>query len=217
MLFLVDYENVGCSGMRGSEYLDVNDHMILFYSDAKKNIERRYLEAITGSGCTFEICKLCKTGKNALDFYIASRLGELIGEGYDGIAVIISNDNGFKAVRDYWEKCAARKRRVISASNIENGIVSGGEQNERTRELRKRRESLSIGGYYETYREKKRIREVLEELFAGTEYEPMLQEIQNLIEGKEKAARMIYLNSLHLFGRKNGLAIYQKLKTCGEL
>ena len=58
---------------------------------------------------------------------------------------------------------------------------------------------------------------MLEELFAGTEYEPMLQEIQNLIEGKEKAARMIYLNSLHLSGRKNGLAIYQKLKTCGEL
>lgn len=45
----------------------------------------------------------------------------------------------------------------------------------------------------------------------------MINEIQNLIEGKEKAARVMYLNSLHLFGRKNGLAIYKKLKTCEAL
>lgn len=217
MLFLIDYENVGCTGMRGCEYLDENDHMIIFYSDAKKNLERRYLEAITDSGCVFEICKLCKTGKNALDFYIATRLGELIGEGYQGVSVIVSHDNGFQAVRDYWEKRAQHKRKVFLSACVEDGIVSGGENNERTKELRRKRESLGIGGYYAAYTEKRRIRQVLQDLFAGTEYETMINEIQNLIEGKERAARVMYLNSLHLFGRKNGLAIYNKLKTCEEL
>lgn len=217
MLFLVDYENVGCNGMRGSEYLNEQDRVIIFYSDARKNIERRYLEAITDSGCTFEICKLCKTGKNALDFYIATRLGELMGEGYRGITVIVSNDGGFQAVRDYWEKRAEQKRRVFVSSSIEIGIASSNENNARTKELKKQRQTLTIGSYYAAYAEKKRIREVLEQLFAGTEYEAMVSEIQNLIGGKEKAARVIYLNSLHLFGRKNGLAIYNKLKTCEEL
>ena len=81
MLFLIDYENVSNPGMKGSEYLDSEDYVILFYSDAKKHVERRVLDALTSSGCTYEICKLCKTGKNALDFYIASKLGELIGSG----------------------------------------------------------------------------------------------------------------------------------------
>ena len=116
MLFLIDYENVGNGGMKGCDYLDEQDYLIVFYSDAKNHMEQRTLENITDSGCTFEVCKLCKAGKNALDFYIASKLGELIGGGYGGITVIVSNDGGFQAVRDYWEKRAEHKRRVLLAS-----------------------------------------------------------------------------------------------------
>ena len=217
MLFLIDYENVGRTGMRGCEYLDAQDHVIIFYSECKKNTERRILEHITASGCIFEACKLCRTGKNALDFYIASRLGELIGSGYTGISVIVSNDSGFQAVRDYWEKRAADRRMIRLSACIEDGIVSGNENNERTKELRRLRENLTIGGYYSAYAERMRVRTVLEKLFAGTEYESMTDEIQNLIEGKEKTSKIIYLNSLHLFGRKNGLEIYHALKACEDL
>ena len=217
MLFLVDYENVGKDGLRGCEYLDGQDHMIVFYSDNRKNAERRSLDHISTSGCRFEVCKLCKTGKNALDFYIASRLGELIGGGYEGRSVIISNDSGFGAVRDYWAKRSERRRMICLAANIEDGIVGGNEDNERTKYLRRQREMLSIGGYYSAYAEKMRIRAVLEKLFAGTEYEARMDEIQNLIEGKEKTSKIIYLSSLHLFGRKQGLEIYNKMKACDEL
>ena len=217
MLFLVDYENVGKDGLRGCEYLDGQDHMIVFYSDNRKNAERRSLDHISTSGCRFEVCKLCKTGKNALDFYIASRLGELIGGGYEGRSVIVSNDSGFGAVRDYWAKRSARRRMICLAANIEDGIVGGNEDNERTKYLRRQREMLSIGGDYSAYAEKMRIRAVLEKLFAGTEYEARMDEIQNLIEGKEKTSKIIYLSSLHLFGRKQGLEIYNKMKACDEL
>lgn len=98
MLFLIDYENVGNSGMKGCGYLNSSDHVIIFFSEAKKKMERRSLETIINSGCVFEICKLCKNGKNALDFYIASRLGEMFGGGFEGTAVIVSHDNGFQAV-----------------------------------------------------------------------------------------------------------------------
>ena len=85
MLFLIDYENVGNAGMKGCGYLDARDYVIVFYSEARRHMEQRILEQVTASGCAFEICKLYKAGKNALDFYIASRLGELIGGGDDGI------------------------------------------------------------------------------------------------------------------------------------
>ena len=217
MLFLVDYENVGNAGMKGSGYLNAMDHIIVFYSETKKNMERRSLENITTLGCIFEICKLCKTGKNALDFYIVSKLGELFGSGQEGIAVIVSNDNGFQAVRDYWEKRADRKRRVLLSPCVEDGIVSGGENNERTRELKRLRENLTIGGYHAAYMESARIKAVLQRLFEGTEYENMTEEIRKLIEGKEKTSKEIYLNCLHLFGRNSGLAIYNKVKACDEL
>lgn len=217
MLFLIDYENTGNAGLKGCGFLDANDHIILFYSEARKNAERRILDEITSSRCTFEICKLCKTGKNALDFYIASRLGELIGGGFSGISVIVSNDKGFQAVRDYWGKRAGKKMTVFLSSCIEDGIVTGNENNERTRELKQLRECVSIGGYHCAYTEKMRIKTILQNLFAGTEYEPLIDDIQNLIEDKEKSAKVIYLGSLHTFGRKNGLAIYNKIKTCQEL
>ncbi len=51
MLFLVDYENVGNTGMKGCHYLNKTDSVIIFYSEAKKNMERRFLENITKSGC----------------------------------------------------------------------------------------------------------------------------------------------------------------------
>lgn len=217
MLFLIDYENVGNPGMKGCDYLNTQDHVIVFYSEAKKHMEQRTLEAITGSGCTFEICKLCKTGKNALDFYIASRLGELFGEGYEGIAVIVSGDGGFQAVRDYWEKRAVHRKRIFLSSCVEDGIVSGNENNERTRELRRLREKLAIGGYYSAYTERMRIKAVLRKIFAGTQYESKIEEIQNMFYGKEKNSKIIYLDSLHLFGKKGGLEVYHKLKASNEL
>lgn len=217
MLFLVDYENVGNMGMKGCDYLNAQDHIIVFYSENKKNMERRALENIAGSGCVFEICKLCKEGKNALDFYIASKLGELFGGGRTDIAAIISKDVGFQAVRDYWEKRAVPRRKVLLASCIEEGIINAGENNERTRELKHLHENLSIGGYHAAYTERMRIKTVLKNLFDGTEYAGMTDEIQNLIEGKEKTSKIIYLSCLHLFGRSSGLAIYNKVKMCDKL
>lgn len=217
MLFLVDYENIGNMGMKGCCYLNESDHVVIFYSDARRHMERRYLEDIANTGSVFEICKLYKSGKNALDFYIASKLGELFGSGFSGTAVIVSQDNGFQAVCDYWGKRAIPKRTVLLSSCVEEGIVSGNENNERTRELRRLRENLTIGGYFADYTETLRVKEVIKNLFDGTEYEEMTGEIQKLMEEKKKMPKLIYLNCLHSFGRDNGLAIYNRMKACGEL
>ena len=103
MYFLVDFENVKSNGLRGADYLDKNDYLTLFFSAAAHSCEKRYLEAIEQSGCAFDTCKLVKTGKNGLDFYIATRIGEFYGNGHDDRVAIISKDQGFHAVRDYWD------------------------------------------------------------------------------------------------------------------
>ncbi len=135
MLFLIDYENVGNAGMKGCHYLNASDYIIIFYSETRKNMERRFLEDIANSGCTYETCKLCKTGKNALDFYITSKLGEIFGGGFEETSVIVSRDAGFQAVRNYWDKRSIIRRRVLLASCVEYGMVSSNESSDRTRVL----------------------------------------------------------------------------------
>ena len=81
MYFLVDFENVHSEGLRGVEFLKKSDSLTLFFSQAAHVCESRYLKEIVDSGCSFDTCKLARTGKNGLDFYIATRVGEFYGAG----------------------------------------------------------------------------------------------------------------------------------------
>ena len=77
MYFLIDFENVGNEGLRGAQYLLKEDAMTIFFSQACEQIGQGCLRQIMDSFCRLDICKLKKTGKNALDFYIAAKTGEI--------------------------------------------------------------------------------------------------------------------------------------------
>lgn len=211
MLFLVDYENVRNNGMRGCERLGKDDIVILFYSEAAFTMETHYLEEIEAAECHFEIIKLVKKGKNALDFYIASHLGRLYGEGYKGEAVIVSKDTGFSAIRDYWLKYNTEGLKIYISPSIERGILDAGGNTERVRQLRKRKEVSNIEAFYAGYQERGKIHKILKELFENTEYEERTEEICELVE-QSSTAKVLYINMLKTFGRENGLKVYGKLK-----
>ena len=118
MYFLVDFENVKSNGLRGVEYLEKEDYLTIFFSQFAHSCENRYLEAIEQSGCTFDTCKLINTGKNALDFYIATRVGEFYGNGHQDRVAIISKDQGFNAVRDYWDVRLGNNKKIIISNNV---------------------------------------------------------------------------------------------------
>ncbi len=195
MYFLVDFENVRNLGMRGTEFLLRSDCVVLFYSDAAPAIEQRHLNNIQLAGCGFETCKLLKKRKNGLDFYIASKAGALFGAERCQNLVIVSNDSGFQAVRDYWQDRSGTKHRVALSESIEHGILAAKENSER---------------------ENIKLRRALEAAFEGTEYSGRLQEIQELLR-PGTSPKIIYLDSLKRFGRKAGQEVYRLLKTCAGL
>ena len=90
--FMIDFENVRNNGLAGSEYLSGQDRVTIFYSAGCVQVENGRMEQILGSGCELDLCKLQKQGKNGLDFFIASRIGEIYGSGYAGDVSIISRD-----------------------------------------------------------------------------------------------------------------------------
>lgn len=66
-------------------------------------------------------------------------------------------------------------------------------------------------------KESRRIRQALEALFAGTEYRSRIGEIEALLNGgKGKSPKVIYLDALRRFGRRDGLAVYRQLKSRAE-
>ncbi len=216
MYFLIDLENVKNSGMQGSEYLLPTDHVMVFYSEAVSVMEQRYLDDIQRSGCGFDTCKLLTKRKNGLDFYIATKLGELFGAQRCKRAVIVSNDAGFQAVRDYWQERSGTSNRVALSESIEGGIIAVGESGERANLIRSRRKMKDIGQFYAAYQETLKLQQALRSAFEGTEYFDRLQEIQDIFK-TGASPRVIYLDSLRHFGQKDGRKVYRMLKACTNL
>ena len=209
--FMIDFENTRNRGLQGAEYLQPDDSVTIFYSQVCMKIEQKRFCQLKESGCNFRICKLQKTGKNALDFYIASRIGEIYGQGYTGMTAIISNDAGFRAVKEYWKGCADVHRDIILRSDIEQCIFSSGENSFRQRQISLGKHEVRLEEEYRKYAEQQRIRKELEYSFANTEYENMIEQIMNMIESS-KPLKILYLDSVKQFGRRDGLNIYHKVK-----
>ena len=213
MYFLIDYENVHNLGMRGTEYLLPTDHVIVFYSDSSPTMESRYLNDIKNSGCGFEVCKLLTKRKNGLDFYIATKVGALFGAERCKNAVLVSNDTGFQAIRDFWQERSGTKHRVALSESIEQGIITAGENSDRAYLIRSGRKTMDIGQFHAAYQEDLKLQQALRGVFDGTAYSDRLPDIQDILKSGT-SPKVIYLDSLRRFGRKDGQEIYRMIKTC---
>lgn len=216
MYFLIDYENVRNLGMRGTEYLLPSDYVIVFYSRSSPTMELRHLQNIQNSGCGFEICELLTKRKNGLDFYIATKVGELFGAERCKNAVLVSNDNGFQAIRDFWQERSGTKHRVALSESIEQGIITAGESSERAQLLRTARKAMDIGQFYAAYQENLRLQQALHTVFDGSVYSDRLLDIQDILKSGAPP-KVIYLDSLRRFGRKDGQEIYRMIRSCPDL
>lgn len=182
MYFLIDYENTRNAGMIGTEYLLPTDHVILFYSDSTPNMEARHLIDIQKSCCAFEAYKLVNARSNALDFYISTRIGELFGSDCTDKIVIISEDNGFRSVKDFWESHRGLSHRVYLNKNIEQGILSSNEQTVRRKKVRVDQNPINIDNFCKSCSEFQNTRSVLMSIFKDTEFMPVLFEIEQIIK-----------------------------------
>ncbi len=214
MYFLIDFENVGDEGLKGVHYLLEEDTVVIFYSQACEKIRQGNLLQIMESFCVLDICKLKKAGKNALDFYISTKIGEIFGGGYSGKAAIVSKDHGFSAVRDYW-KGQKEAREVILGPTLEQCILSANENRLRTSQVREELKPVRLDAEFARYQERMRVRKMLESTLADTGYEEHLGKIQNLFEnqsGNQPSKKILYLDFLKTFGKKDGLAMYHMMR-----
>lgn len=214
--FLIDYENV-CAhmGLKGTEFLNENDKVFIFYSQYCTSIRRDEMDAILDSKCEFKACKLIKAYKNGLDFYIASEAGALAETGEKQIA-IISNDKGFNAVIDYLNfKYNSEGFRTCMSPSIERAIsvLTSSEDKKRRAEVHDRMCPLDIGKEYAKYEERNLLKKKIWDALVGTDYEARANDVISYafdirLQGKKDK----YVNALHRFGRNEGIEIYRLIK-----
>ncbi|MBR6789918.1 MAG: hypothetical protein IKM31_03505 [Oscillospiraceae bacterium] len=100
--FLIDFENVKSAGLAGIEDLAPDDHVVILYSVNSNTISFEMHQKILMSQSPIEYFQIRRGGKNSLDFQLSSLLGWLLASGKYSHLFIISNDNGFDALTDFW-------------------------------------------------------------------------------------------------------------------
>lgn len=215
-VILVDYENVSMKdGLKGIEYLNVKDRLIIFYSQCCPKIRRDCMEAILSAGCFFQVYMLKRTGKNALDFYIAAECGYVSHTGESEIA-IISNDKGFDALIDFFKlKTETQDIQLIRVANIEKALMglNSPADSQRKEILCEKSGLLDLATEYGKYEERNAMCARLKEVLRGTKYENRTAEVIDFaVARKDTTRKALYTGTLHHFGKSEGTDIYRILK-----
>lgn len=204
MWFLVDYENVRESCFNGIDYLESEDSVVLFYSSACPTVRARYWNQLTASGCRLETYKLEKTGKNALDFCISTKVGEIFGSGYIGTVAILSGDKGYSAVADYWSKKSGK--RVVMAIDFLKGILNASGDS-RTRLARQEQSKVSIETVAAKYDVIQQLRNALRRTLDEKDAEMAIGILEAGLTPTD-----CYRTSLKRFGKEKGTQVYRVIK-----
>ena len=97
--YLVDYENVGQSGLEAISNVTKDDIVILFFNKQQK-IE---LHCLATLNTNIELIETPQ-GNQELDKHLVSYLGYLIGINANIDYYIVSNDTGFDTIVKFWQK-----------------------------------------------------------------------------------------------------------------
>ncbi len=102
--FLIDYENTGENGLKGVTELGGNSCTVIFYSENADKISFDMHQKLCTCKTKIEYRKINTGKKNALDFQLSTYLGYLIAKGNQDQFYIVSKDNGYRVVVEFWKE-----------------------------------------------------------------------------------------------------------------
>ncbi|MDR0528556.1 MAG: hypothetical protein LBG69_02955 [Zoogloeaceae bacterium] len=195
--YLIDYENIYKNGSSKIPELTADDCVIIFCAKGTK---------ISVGDCGFlhhspiklqlKVMDNKKKVKNYLDFQLASCLGSLVERGEENF-YIISNDNSYGAVIDYWKL----NRASVNIERIGVEHVKAAAAKLPTSSAPKRDDAI-----------KKKIRALVkDEKLAANQY----ADVYNLFLN-EKETQGFYIGLVREFKQKQGSSLYKLLKNAFE-
>ena len=100
--YLIDYENIQPDNF--NRLNPGNCHIWLFVGKAQTTLPIGFMQTQAYFGNAFHIVQIPKSGRNALDFVLATEIGRITKDYPQSEIVIISKDKGFDVLIDYYSK-----------------------------------------------------------------------------------------------------------------
>jgi hypothetical protein len=101
---LIDFENIQPEAKQLAALDENNCHIWLFLGKLQqKTLSIDLCEALCRFGKNVHFVRIAKTGKNALDFYLAYYLGKISEQDKDALICIFSRDTGFDVLVEHME------------------------------------------------------------------------------------------------------------------
>lgn len=127
-IYLVDYENVSLPGLEGIERLNDKETVYIFYGNSAGSISFEMHAKISQTRAHVHYIKTERSGKNYLDFQLATLGGYLVATTEETRFIIVSKDTGFESVVDFWNqqsmfgrKCTfSRQEKINENTNTKN-------------------------------------------------------------------------------------------------
>lgn len=101
-IYLIDSENISDEWVDILDLSGSNDHITVFYTDKSSHINCSQVCKMMEKGIGRMQWIKCMEGNNALDFQLVTELGAMIERNEAAEYIIISKDNGFNVVVNYW-------------------------------------------------------------------------------------------------------------------
>lgn len=136
---LIDFENVQPEASQLSGVDDENCHIWLFLGKQQKILSVELCEALCRFGKNVHFVRVAKTGKNALDFYLAYYLGKITEQDKEALICILSRDGGFDVLVEHLEDTHLCKG-IVRLGSLEDA----GKNEELLLEMRKKDEETAI-------------------------------------------------------------------------
>lgn len=123
--FLVDTENTGSELSPVVKNAGSGDRVILFFTknNGKNRLSLDDIASLTEKG-TIVQAVMCKSGKNALDFQLASWLGWTARSNRDKRFVIVSNDTGYLPLNEFWKKYGVNVEFMFNEKPGEEPVIA---------------------------------------------------------------------------------------------
>lgn len=114
-------------------------------------------------------------------------------------------------MKDYWISRISNEIQLVISDSIANAIKSIKGEKDRKSTVINRMLLLDLNTEYAKYEERERILSGIKNLFSGTDYEMLINQIYiNVISYKKPKA--LYINLIKSFGMKAGTDVYRKLR-----
>ena len=183
--YLVDYENVKGDGLNGINNLTDKDKVHIFYCENADRLTFGLHKRLNEAACKIYYQRVEVGRKNALDFQLVSYLGYLLGKEEKEEYAIVTTDNGYTSVVQFWQKKTYKVLIVSDLTKKNSKEVQGDMLKKVLKYVTDKEDAEIIAEYILKYKTKQGFNNALAKKYGTTKGGKLYNSVKPLLQDKK--------------------------------